>query len=202
MNNNFFCLMRYLRDNGVEAELLLLEGEDEHFLPNADSFDGSFDKHIKKLSWGLNNFESISNSTVISDLRGYDILIGCGPVPAFLDRAGLKLNIFIPYGSDFYDLPFRKIKIKTLKSFIKFLLLKKDQATKMARHQLSGISNSDYSIFEAANNEFTDILKRIKYKGRQYFFAAPILYYHQYEDTQIRKYASQFCHVNKILSIR
>jgi hypothetical protein len=40
-------------------------------------------------------------------LAGYDALLGCGAAPAFIHKAGLRLDMFLSYGSDLYQLPFR-----------------------------------------------------------------------------------------------
>ena len=38
MNNNMFCLVRYLRDKGYDAHLFLVD-EFDHFLPGSDSYN-------------------------------------------------------------------------------------------------------------------------------------------------------------------
>jgi glycosyltransferase involved in cell wall biosynthesis len=35
-------------------------------------------------------------------VKGYDIIVGCGLLPAFLQKAKIVLNIFAPYGGDLY----------------------------------------------------------------------------------------------------
>ena len=50
MNNNNYVLLRYLRDNNLEADLLLFDDELYHFSPSHDSFSHQSFKHIKQLS--------------------------------------------------------------------------------------------------------------------------------------------------------
>ncbi len=103
MNNNHFALIRYLRDIGIEAELLLFQDEYEHFHPSCDTFIDEYNNYTKKLTWGT-EFGVFGSDIkrVINDLQNYDVLIGTGFAPAYLHKAGLYLDIFIPYGYDLY----------------------------------------------------------------------------------------------------
>ena len=124
-NNNMFSLVRWFRDFGINSDLLLFDSETEHFLPQNDSMRhiDSF-SWIKKLTWGsAQSFFVTSPWKVRRDLQNYDIIIGCGLLPAFLNMAHLKLHIFAPYGMDLYSviLKERKLNWKTpAKLFIKF----------------------------------------------------------------------------------
>ena len=103
MNNNHFALIRYLRDHGIDADLLLFDNEFDHFNPACDTYSLEFMGYTRRLTWGASTgFLSTGAETVASDVAGYDFLIGCGLSPAFLDKAGLKLDIFIPYGDDIW----------------------------------------------------------------------------------------------------
>lgn len=112
MNNNLFTLTRFLRDRGTESDLLLFNNEFEHFHPGADSFDEDYRRYTRQLSWGsTDSFLATPRSTVIRDLKTYDFIVGCGTAPAFLSRAGLNLDVFAPYGSDLYQLPFLRPRL-------------------------------------------------------------------------------------------
>ncbi|WP_124916897.1 hypothetical protein [Alteromonas flava] len=108
MNNNFFAIARYLRDRGVDAHLYLL-GEHSHFHPSSDSYSQDYKAYTHTLDWidkgyfnnDVDNIECIRES--VSDC---DVLIGCGFAPFFLARSGLTLDLFLPYGSDLYQVPF------------------------------------------------------------------------------------------------
>jgi glycosyltransferase involved in cell wall biosynthesis len=107
MNNMLFSVTRYLRDRGVDAELLLLNDEDAHFHPSADTFERTYQSFVRRLSWGEpRDIARVSASDVAKSIEGYDLLIGSGSVPAFLDKIGRGLDIFVPYGSDLFELPF------------------------------------------------------------------------------------------------
>jgi glycosyltransferase involved in cell wall biosynthesis len=113
MNNNFFALVRYFRDLGVDADLFLVHDSNlKHFAPDQDSW-----KDLSKASWiktfpvnyhWKSYFSVGSNSLVRKSLLKYDKVIACGQAVGILYRAGIKVDIFIPYGSDLINLPFTK----------------------------------------------------------------------------------------------
>ena len=101
MNNNYFSLMRYLRDAGVDAELLLFADEINHFLPENDTWDiEKWKPYIKqtKISGGaLGQYFKMSAADIRKEFEGYDYYIGCGFTPAYFYKAGMKLDLFTPY---------------------------------------------------------------------------------------------------------
>ncbi|MBL7996068.1 hypothetical protein JNM05_11915 [bacterium] len=107
MNNNFFSLMRYFRDLGVDAHLLMFSDEAEHFQPEYDTWHVErWRPFIKTLD--LKNTERgliISSAGKIRrELAGYDRYVGCGTAPAYFQKAGMYLQLFVPYayGVEFY----------------------------------------------------------------------------------------------------
>lgn len=101
MNNNYFSLMRYLRDAGVDAELLLFADEINHFLPENDTWDiNKWKPYIKqtKINGGaLGQYFKMSAADIRKEFEGYDYYIGCGFTPAYFYKAGMKLDLFTPY---------------------------------------------------------------------------------------------------------
>lgn len=107
MNNNMFVLARYLRDMGHDAHLFLFSNEFGHFSPSADTYTDEYLGYTTQLSWGAeDNFDKTDPATVRADLDGFDALMGCNYAPGFLAKAGLKLDLFIPHGSDYYEVPY------------------------------------------------------------------------------------------------
>lgn len=107
MNNNMFSLVRYLRDLEIEAHLFLLCDEYTHFLPEADTFSDDYKLYTTRLSWGgVRGFRKTDPRLVKRDLAGFDRIIACGPAIAYIARAGLHIDVFTPYGSDLYYLPY------------------------------------------------------------------------------------------------
>lgn len=101
MNNNYFSLMRYLRDADVDAELLLFADEINHFLPENDTWDiDKWKPYIKqtKINGGaLGQYFKMSAADIRKEFEGYDYYIGCGFTPAYFYKAGMKLDLFTPY---------------------------------------------------------------------------------------------------------
>ena len=110
MNNNHFAMARYLRDHGVEADVLLFDSEEEHFHPSCDTYSLEFLKYVKSLEWGsIRKFTSTPREKIVADLIEYDVLIGCGSAPAYVHKAGMALDIFVPYGDDIWRQTFYHI---------------------------------------------------------------------------------------------
>ena len=162
MNNNFFSLVRYLRDKGIDAHLLLRNNEFKHFLPEADSYSADYLSYTHQLSWGhVTTWYTTSAHKIESDLREYDFLIGCGTVPAFLDKAGRNLDLFIPYGSDLYGFPFMRFPW-FIPLFFHF-----------SRSQRRAIKKARYICLDFSNNEFEKPLIRIDISGQRLHPRAP-----------------------------
>ena len=104
--NNNFALMRYLRDLGVDAHLLLysnegIEGNNIHYSPEYDTFHfNKWKVYIHRLPV-MNGIESIvgrldkmrmppSKTFLKSAFQGYDCYIGSGISPGIFARMGKK----------------------------------------------------------------------------------------------------------------
>ena len=171
MNNNMFSLVRYLRDFGLGAELLMYNKEFEHFLPHCDTLNNSDIPWIKKLCWGsLRSFFLIPPKKVKKDLNKYDIIVGCGPLPAFLARSGLKLHIFAPYGSDLY-FPYWKEYFFNWKLPLKLIL---------RYYQIRGIYNSELCTIIPGNELYRKAIEKIGV--RNYPLGIPHLYSPEYSN--------------------
>lgn len=114
MNNNHFTLVRYLRDRGIDATLFLIEKELKHFHPSADCYNNNWETFTVQLSWGsggVKNFFCTSKKEIKKNLKNFDCIIASGLVPAYLEKAGLSVDVFSPYGSDVFDATdYRKAK--------------------------------------------------------------------------------------------
>jgi hypothetical protein len=144
MNNNHFAMMRYLIDRGIDAHLYLFKDEIDHFLPKNDTWSISFySTRIHNLECGFpfndlftfryNEFKQFVN---------FDIVIGCGLSPFYFAMARLKLDIFIPYGSDLYEIPFRTFTLRSPKLFLAEIL----NTLFLKRLQKNGIKNARKNV--------------------------------------------------------
>ena len=69
----------------------------------------------------LRDFLTFPKEQVKKAVSGYDFIIGCGLAPAYFNKIGNKLDLFIPYGSDLDYQPYlfkKTVQQKTLKNCI------------------------------------------------------------------------------------
>jgi hypothetical protein len=148
MNNNFFAIARYLRDLGVDAHVYLIPGDSHaHFLPQTDTFAdvGSLDwVRQLPLPYAPSSFYKLQRLRPL--LEPYDLIVTCGPSVGLLWRAGIRTDVFVPYGADLYDTPFverQRARVNGLRSLGVFLLWSRP----LARAQFAGIRNSRLVIY-------------------------------------------------------
>jgi hypothetical protein len=114
MNNNFFCLMRYLRDYGIDAHLFLWKNELADFTPEEDTwFIEQWQPYIHQTPFYNGNLLALlklKKKEVQDVFDGYDVFIANGFAPALFYKAGLTLHLMYPYsgGIEFirYKTPF------------------------------------------------------------------------------------------------
>lgn len=173
MNNMGFAIVRYLRDRDVDAHLLIYDDEQKHFHPSCDAFDLGYQAYTHELSWGSPSFFSnVPADRIRSDLKGYDLLFGCGSIPAFAHRIGRKLDAFIPYGSDIAELPFfGRVRPRrgSLRSFVEFPL-----AQRAGIRSCRTVVGERAPLFEARYRE-------LGCTGERVVLPMPLLYLPQYE---------------------
>lgn len=102
MNNNHFAMARYLRDRGVDADVLLFSDELCHFHPSADTYDLNYTSYCRQLTWSGLTWSDCSTPSwrIASELEPYKVIVGCGLAPALCQSIGRSLDIFVPYGGD------------------------------------------------------------------------------------------------------
>ena len=184
MNNALFCLTRYLRDSGYDAHLLTLEGEPEHFSPEADAYNDQYKSYTRKLIWSKmpSIFYHTSKKQILSDISGFDFFIGCDISIAYLAKAGVNTNLFIPYGSDIHTIPHVKIFEHSWKKWHKMYALK--------HYQRKAIKNAGVISLEASNPEFEkQFVEPLKIDSKRIFATCPFIYYPQYENGEMEEYA-------------
>ena len=103
--------MRYLHDEGYDADLFVCNNELHHFSPSCDTYSLDFMNYTYKLPfgnlyWFLNEIEKIKNDPIIEQIKQYDIIFANGPSMAYLEFLGIKVDFFVPYGMDLVDYPF------------------------------------------------------------------------------------------------
>ena len=183
MNNNFFALTRYLRERGVDAHLLLMT-EMDHFQPYADTFSLDYMNYTRQLSWDYHGMPSILDfpeEKIREDIKDFDFIFGCGYVPAYLNKAGRRLDAFVPYGSDLYKAPFLRFgRIPNKRSFA---------LRAMGKNQNSGIEGARY-ICEI-NPEFAPVYKKMKIRAERIRVGCPFIYMPEFSPEKVTEYYDQ-----------
>lgn len=129
MNNNHFAIMRYLRDLGYDAYLLLYQndgtGANSHFNPENDTWQlNKWKKFIIRTKLYNGGFKALKYffmpSYVKKIFNSYDIIIGNGFAPSYAFFSRSKLDLFIPYdvGVEFIKETNPKNIIGIIKSYI------------------------------------------------------------------------------------
>lgn len=184
MNNNNFSIMRYLRDLGVDAHLILFKDDvsksQSHFKPECDTWDidkwNPYIHYINAVSYQVALF--YPSIWIKKKLKGYDIYIGSGYIPAVLKRIGINIDVFYPYGigvegvgekairNGLVDKPYfkrklylylRKLMINSLKT-AKVCLTSELTLTKQTFNEL-GIPFKKLSIPMVYNNHYDTNIK-------------------------------------------
>jgi len=181
MNNNLFSLSRYLKEKGYDVDLLLFKSEFDHFEPGADSYEENNCEFIKKIDW--TNYSSTLNMTTENEIKNlvdrYDFHIGCGASPAYFAKINKQLDIFIPYGSDLYKIPFYHFNFNRVRKLLKDYNLSKLQK--------KGIEQAKNIFFDITNDSFENILSKFNITGKRYFSSIPFIYLPEYSNENIIK---------------
>ena len=206
MNNNFFNLCRFLRDRGYDAVLYIFPYDPKHFLPEADSYYDSYKGYVKTLNWG-NPYElyKVSASEIRQELAGYDFIIGSGTAPAYLKKAGMKLDLLMPYGTDLIHYPFfNLLRPQKLIGYVTSLLWssKREEIAQLPSkptnikgylpfvwNQRKGIRETRTAAFPTSGQDIYAIsLRALKFKNTHYSFSVPLVYEPQYNAKSIQDF--------------
>ena len=104
MNNNNFSIMRYFRDLGVDAHLILFKNDvtksQTHFKPEFDTWEiEKWNPYIHYINFTSHYAALFYPAFLLKKyFIGYDILISCGHSPVILNKCGIKIDIYYPTG--------------------------------------------------------------------------------------------------------
>jgi len=182
MNNNFSSLCRYLLDEGYDAHLFQYITDPNHFHATADTFEGQLDGRIHSVDWCIpTQLISYNVEKIKDELSSFDFIIACGPTLAFLNKANIRVDVFIPYGSDVYSLP----QIEWSRNPLYFL-----KRLYFRYFQLKGIQQSRLMIIEKQSQWVEDIICSLNYKGKREEVSIPMLHIPTYEAVSERNQKS------------
>lgn len=179
MNNNMFCLVRYLRRQGLDAHLLLLSHEQQHFLPEADTHDDAYLAYTRRLSWGSEpDFGKTDPAQIRADLAGFDAFVACNYAPAFLHKAGIAVDLFCPHGSDYNEVP--------------FYAAADGSPTPLAVAQRGGIAQARHIMATPTNAVCEGYWHRLEPRGLRIPYPIPLIFLPEYDEEHTRpEYADE-----------
>lgn len=169
-NTNHFMLnlVRFLREDNFDAHLLLLK-EPDVFQPGMDCFNEGYKNYTRQLDWKNKPFYEVSKESILEDLKEFDYIIGCDGSPAFVHKAGRKMDIFVPFGEDLYGLPFntRKLKfsINPKKMYSNIIWNKRHNEYPLS--QKAGILKARNTFMPPTNPDFEKITLKLGIKNRK-----------------------------------
>ncbi len=195
MNNNLFSVVRHLRNLGYSADLFLVN-EFEHFTPQSDTFDlQSINNIIYEVNIQNDDILKINRRKLFSVFEGYDFIIACGFSVAYLTYSGVCIDMVIPYGSDFYELPF--LERDNSKSV--YVNLQKKQ---IAKYQKKGIESAKDVIWDVTNDKFEEIINRFRLNGKRHKCTLPFLYTPEFSWKNSEKLKLECCYRDEMEKLR
>lgn len=123
-------MMRYLRDLGMDAHLLIYNNEAEHFCPENDTWQWQkWSAFVHQLPFSNGGIDSLflRRGSLLRTLDGFDFYIGNGIAPVLFKRMGRVLDLYIPYGEGVefiieYHFRWKNPKSTAFSSFRKHLM--------------------------------------------------------------------------------
>jgi len=227
MNNNMFCLARYLRDLGYSADVFVTNtGTMPHFTPQNDSYENDFKNFVYNVDWeNLKPTQrKIETKKVFSN---YDLIIGCGLIPAYLNEINRRLDIFLPYGADIFVIPQLYIDAALLEKifYLNFKIVKKifymmpQQLSKhfrsnyfkldknyenfyISKQQILGIQKAKVTILIETNEISEQQYKNINSKSKRLKIGFPFIYVPIYTAQNTEKVKGTSPYYGRFKSIR
>jgi hypothetical protein len=207
-NKNHFMLnlVRFLRNNNVDAWLLLLEDENDNFHPKNDDYTNNYKSFTISLNWRNKPIYLFTKKEIQNDLNGFDILIGCDFSPAFINKAKLKLDAFVPFGEDIYGLPFKKSKPISITLNLKknySNLIWKIRENELYKNQKKGIIKAKNIFMDILNPEFEkEVFSKLKFSKKRKKIPPPFIYTPIYNKENITKLRPNFKINDQLDSLR
>lgn len=194
--NSGYVLMRFLNDRGIDTDLVLMGGVEDHADPHNDTFSDQYFDKIIYARWEQKGIW-LSNNDIRAVLGRYDFVIGSDFAPAMCYRIRKQLDIFMPHGTDIFEYPFRTIN--------PFRFSKRDIGDwLMSRWQWRGINNhTSYFLFDITNEENESYVRRFANPSFQRVWkSAPHIYYPQYDSAASGEAAAALPYAMQLKQLR
>lgn len=180
MNNFNYCITRYLRDKGIDAHLFLGD-EFSHFTPQSDDYNNDqMPEFIHELKWHVIGHWKIDVAQIKRDMSGFDFIIATDRSIAYLSKAGIIVDLFIPHGGDIFYLPFYQLSSFPPRRY-------EIGAWYQSFHQRKGIRNARNILMDYMNPEFEAVFKKLNYRNNRIKLGFPAIYTPIYEAEYIKE---------------
>lgn len=168
MNNMLSSVCKYLLDMGYDAHLFQYGTHPAHFDPMADSFGNILEGRVHIIDWTLpTQLQSYPVQKIKDQLSDFDFIIGCGTTPAFLYKANITLDLFLPYGSDIYTYPFFNFSFNPLYLFKRLYF---------QYYQRKGIQNASAYMMETQVEWVEKKAQSLHIKGKRLNMSIPMVH--------------------------
>lgn len=192
MNNMLFGLVRYLRDRNINAHLVYLGNEMPHFYPQHDTFNNDFEKYCKQVKWGaIHTFLHTSAKEIRKDIGEPEFIIATDDGIPFLNKAGYIIDIIFPAGT---DLTVKTTVFKRMKWYAKII---NPGLYLFSLNYLKGFKKSKCINQENTQKIYREILARLRFQDKSYYFGCPMVYLRNYcfgQDNSNVDLLSKFIH--------
>jgi len=172
MNNMMFQIGRYLLDEKHDITFFLFD-EFEHFLPEADTFEDISKYKIVKLGWNFETYFKTSSRSIKNLFKDFEFLIGTDLSPAYLWKAGMKLDIYLPHGSDLYEYPFFKYRNTPVQKW-------EITPNIVSRAQYFGIREAVTISLDPSDDVYEEPYRKMRSNNNNRIGTPPFLYFKQY----------------------
>jgi hypothetical protein len=180
MNNTMFALIRHLKYRGYKADLILL-GDEDHFQPESDTFEiEKYISQIKKVDWLEKDIVSFNSKEVKRVLDQYDYIICAGVAMAYLNYSGIIVDMFIPFGSDLYQVPF-DLGLTSKSKYIRAM------SKTMAVNQTQAIKKSRKVFWDVTNSEFDKVVQQFNINKKLISNSSPFIYTNEFNIENVKK---------------
>jgi glycosyltransferase involved in cell wall biosynthesis len=154
---------------GHKVTLFLME-EQDNFLPENDLYGNADNIEIVELPWKHKQLYKTSSREIKKHLEGFDFYCASEFAPAFLFKAGIKADVFVPIGSDLIQYPFQKLS-KTIPPVWEI------DEYQFHLFQRAGIRNAGCTfINKNGDMQLENALEKIGFLGRRFPVSLPYLY--------------------------
>ena len=169
MNNMLFCLVRHLRDRGIDAHLVLQPDELPQFHPSQDSFTLEYQAYTAQAPW-KGQFLEVPARQISEFLAQFDFLVVTGILLAYVHRAGRRADVYFPHGSDLFKWPFVPRTMRWDQRVRSRSVVAMFEAHRAGIRQAGVINQEDRNPF------YQQALARLGVEERTVYFGTPMVY--------------------------